>query len=205
VSEFHDRFLAAWYGFAAQCSNTVAPEATYQAWFAHFLIEQFALLSVVREVDFGARHLIVGDQALFDGQNLRLDVCVLRRPIVYLPHRSALGPRSTPEGNSARSGLGRLPDLAVISELKVASTVTHRLPYSAIVRDAKKLQAILNAGRQLEANRNKPMPEAYLCVLDNHPTWRLNHSLLDRRLAQAGPLDDVHVLVHSWRALAAPM
>lgn len=205
MSDVHDRFIAAWDGFAAQCSNTVAPEATYQAWFAHFLIEQFGLLSVVREVDFGARHLIVEDQTLFDGQNLRLDVCVLCQPIVYLPHRSALGPRSTPEGYAARSGLGRLPDLAVISELKVASTVTHRLPYSAIVRDAKKLQAILKAGRQFDVNRNQPMPQAYLCVLDNHPTWRLNRSLLDSRLAQEGPLDDVHVLVHSRHAPAKPM
>ena len=35
--------------------RTVAPEATYQAWLAHFLMEQVEVLRVVREVDFGSQ------------------------------------------------------------------------------------------------------------------------------------------------------
>lgn len=192
----HRRFLKAWTEFAENCAETVAPEATYQAWFAHFLIDQFGLLRVVREVDFGARHLAPDDRLTFAGVNLRLDVCVLRRAFVYLPHRSALGTRSTAEGNAARSGLLRLADLDIVSELKVASTVTKRLPYSAVVRDARKLQAILDAGRLLPGNQHSTMPLAYLCVLDNHPTWRFNRRLLRQEMNKAGPLPDVRLVVH---------
>ena len=51
------RFERAWAKFGETCFQTVAPEATYQAWFAHFLMEEFDVLQVVREVDFGARYL----------------------------------------------------------------------------------------------------------------------------------------------------
>lgn len=117
-----DEFLAAWNQFGAACNNTVAPEATYQAWFAHLLIEQFGLLHVVREVDFGAKHLDEDDRALFSGSSLKVDVSVLRGPEVFLPHRALLGDKHTPEGQAARSGFGRLPDLLIATELKIGST-----------------------------------------------------------------------------------
>ena len=47
-------FEAAWDDFTRACATTVAPEATYQAWLAHFVIERLDLLRVVREVDFDA-------------------------------------------------------------------------------------------------------------------------------------------------------
>lgn len=174
-----DKFLAAWNRFGTACGDTIAPEATYQAWLAHFLIEQFGLRKVVREVDFGARHLQESDRQAFHGSNLRLDVCVLHSDErVYLPHRSALGDPATPGGYAAHSGLGRLKDLAIISELKVGSSVTNGLPYSQINRDAQKLQAILAAGRNHALNAGRVMPLAFVCVVDNHPTWRLNRRIL---------------------------
>lgn len=45
----------------------MAPEATYQAWFAHFLMEQFDPRRVVRAVDFGSRYLEDDDRHRFSG------------------------------------------------------------------------------------------------------------------------------------------
>lgn len=192
-----ERLLAAWNEFGAACRDTIAPEATYQAWFAHFLIEQFGLLKVVREVDFGARHLHADDRPDFAGSDLRLDVCVLRSDEhVYLPHRSALGDPSTPEGYAAHSGLGCLKDLTVITELKVAASVTNGLPYAQINRDARKLQAILTAGRDHPLNAGHSMPIAFMCVLDNHPTWRLNRTILTRYQEETGSASGIEWLVH---------
>jgi hypothetical protein len=147
-------------------------------------------------VDFGARHLQQADPPVFAGHNLRLDVCVLRSDDrVYLPHRSALGGASTPQGRAARSGLGRLPDLAVITELKVASSMTQGLPYAQVHRDAQKLQAILAAGRHHAANAEHPMPLAFVCVLDNHPRWRLNREVLARHQHRTASATEVEWLV----------
>jgi hypothetical protein len=78
------KFKAAWQEFTSTCSGTVAPEATYQAWLAHFMIQRVGLMQVVREVDFGARHLGAA-AAHFRGSSLMVDLLVLREPVVNLP------------------------------------------------------------------------------------------------------------------------
>ncbi len=196
TTDTRSRFVRAWKRFAQETSGTVAPEATYQAWFAHFLIEEFGLLRVVREVDFGARHLHPDDQRTFDGNNLRLDICILRSSEdVYLPHRSALGDPATSEGYAAHSGLGRLKDLAVISELKIGSSVTGGLPYAQINRDARKMQALMAAAREHPLGKGHPMPMAFMCVLDNHRTWRLNRQILNRYQQRYSTTDGIEWLI----------
>jgi hypothetical protein len=37
------KFRAAWEVFARTCAAAVAPEATFQAWFAHYLLSQFGI------------------------------------------------------------------------------------------------------------------------------------------------------------------
>ena len=37
-------FKAAWQEFTQACAGTIAPEATYQAWLAHFMINRVGLL-----------------------------------------------------------------------------------------------------------------------------------------------------------------
>lgn len=101
------RFERAWARFCEMCFDTVAPEATYQAWFAHFLMEEFDVLQVVREVSFGARYLDEAARQEFPGSNLMVDVMVLRQPKVDLPHRAWLGPPVAPGVTSPRSGLER--------------------------------------------------------------------------------------------------
>jgi hypothetical protein len=123
VSDGHaEAFEQAWAEFTTTCSGTIAPEATYQAWLAHFMIQRVGLMHVVREVDFGARHL--GDTTgRFRGSNLMVDLLVLREPVVDLPRRAALAQQDLPDGHpNPRSGLGRLKDFTVITELKVSAT-----------------------------------------------------------------------------------
>jgi hypothetical protein len=116
-------FRSAWTRFTQACSETVAPEATYQAWLAHFLIDATELLRVVREVDFGARQLLPDDTKVFTGSNLMVDITILGKPLVNLPRRAALARGTLPDGTpNPKSRLQRLADFSVISELKVASS-----------------------------------------------------------------------------------
>ena len=99
----HEAFAGAWAAFTETCAATVAPEATYQAWLAHFLMERIELLRVVREVDFGARHLLPQDTEVFTGSNLMVDITVLRAPLVHLPRRAALARGTIPDGTQIPS------------------------------------------------------------------------------------------------------
>ena len=192
MDEF-SRFVAAWNSFGAACSDTVAPEATYQAWFAHFLMEQFGVLQVVREVDFGSRHLDPDDQKRFTGHNLMLDIMILREPIVDLPRRATLGPAHSDVAPNRRSGLGRLKQFAIISELKVGSSQSLGLGYREVVRDFHKLDAILRAAqRDYPGN---PAPFAVMCILDNNEDHRLNRTHLGNLLTKSSIRSSIHPLI----------
>ena len=191
-----DAFVAAWDEFAAMCARTVAPEATYQAWLAHFLIERMELLRVVREVDFGARHLLPDDVSVFTGSNLMVDITILREPLVNLPRRAALARGTIPDGTpDPKSGLQRLADFAVVTELKVASSQIEGLDTTEVVRDFQKLSALLNAAESHYPSN--PLPVAYVGILDNHPTRRLNVQRLLTRLAALPIRPDVLPLICS--------
>jgi hypothetical protein len=43
VENIDAKFRAAWEVFGRTCAGAVAPEATFQAWFAHYLISQFGI------------------------------------------------------------------------------------------------------------------------------------------------------------------
>jgi hypothetical protein len=186
-------FEDAWQALAERCSDTIAPEATYQAWLAHFLIERLDLLRIVREVDFGVRHLGEAAQEHFSGNNLMADVLVLREPIVNLPRRAALGQKVLPGGGpNPRSGLARLKDFSVITELKVSATQMEGLDYGEVLRDFRKLSYILDAAE--DQYPGQPLPAAFVGVLDNHPKRRFNFALLDERVQAAGVRPDVQLL-----------
>jgi len=61
------KFEAAWEVFARTCANAVAPEATFQAWFAHYLISQFGIDRVAREPIFKHLHAESKWQSLVPG------------------------------------------------------------------------------------------------------------------------------------------
>ena len=184
----------AWNAFGVACSDTVAPEATYQAWFAHFLMNEFDVLQVVREVDFGSRHLDDSDRGRFVGSNLMLDIMVLRNPTVSLPRRAHLGLRGSDIVPNPRSGLGRLREFLIISELKVASTQDRGLEYGLVLRDFHKLDAILRAAQRHYPEN--PLPTAIVCILDNHPKHRMNREHLAALLAKDPPQSDIQALIY---------
>ncbi|MCX6433953.1 MAG: hypothetical protein NTX29_14670 [Actinobacteria bacterium] len=190
------RFETAWNAFATACSDTVAPEATYQAWFAHFLMEHFDPLQVVREVDFGSKYLneSLEDLDRFPGSNLMLDVMILRDPMVDLPRRSTLGPRHSDVTPNPRSGLCRLKRFTIISELKVGSSQGLGLGYRELVRDFHKLDAILRAVQR--DHPEDPLPISVMCILDNNTSHRLNRAHLDDLLEGASIRSPIRVLLH---------
>ena len=82
------KFTAAWEVFSRTCGNARAPEATYQAWFAHYLISQFGIDRVAREPTFRHWKMFAPSPFLarFKGQEIKLDVVVTRRPGIDMPH-----------------------------------------------------------------------------------------------------------------------
>lgn len=193
VAADSEAFERAWAAFAAACSDTVAPEATYQAWLAHFAIQEMDLLRVVREVDFGARHLGPPATEIFTGHSLMVDILVLREPVVLLPRRAALATPTLPDGQpNPRSGLKRLGDFSVITELKVHATQGEGLDQAQVIRDFQKLSVILNAAeRDYPEN---PLPAAFVGVLANHPKRSFNFDLLKEKLAKQPIRSDVRLL-----------
>ncbi|NMM25542.1 MAG: hypothetical protein HHJ11_19065 [Phycicoccus sp.] len=111
------KFEAAWEVFARTCANAVAPEATFQAWFAHYLISHFGIDRVAREPIFKHLHPDSQWQALVPGGEVKLDAGVMRKPGVNLPHYIL----RAPDKDGGLTGMMSLADLAVISELKVAA------------------------------------------------------------------------------------
>lgn len=196
-------FTQAWRDFTSATCTTVAPEATYQAWLAHFAIARFGVLRVVREIDFGTRYFGM-HQPRFRGPSVMIDIAVLRNvtadpPHVYLPRRSWLAARSTEfDERSPRSGLARLAELSIITELKVASTQGGGLDYKEVVQDFIKLSVILDRAHALFAESLPPV--AYVGVFDNHPTKKFNFDLLRARLDAAKVRSDVHLLAWSKRS-----
>jgi hypothetical protein len=177
-------FVEVWHEFTIACAQTVAPEATYQAWLAHFAINRFGLLRVVREVDFGSRHLGPEAGLSFTGHNLMVDVVILREPTVNLPRRVAL---------DDRSGLARLHTFSVITELKVASTQIEGMDYGEVARDFKKLSAILDAAQ--DRYPDSPIPAAFVGVFANHQRARFNFDLLRDKVTKLRVRSDVQLLM----------
>jgi hypothetical protein len=169
------KFRAAWEVFARTCAGAVAPEATFQAWFAHYLISQFGIDRVAREPIFKHKDLGSTWQNMVPGGEIKLDAVVLREPGVHLPHyvhRVGASP-------SDLTGMATLADLVVISELKVASTAGGGLDHREVAQDVYKLSLLLEeAGRRAIAE-----PLAYVGILDNNPRKRYRREGLDRRLA----------------------
>lgn len=172
------KFVAAWEVFSRTCAATVAPEATYQAWFAHYLISQFGIDRVAREPDFGHHSFTSPLVERFKGHQVMLDAVLTRQPGIIMPRRAHR------EGRDI-GGLPLLGDLAVIAELKISCTQGQGLAHTEVARDFWKLSMLLT-----EADRHSlPAPRAYVCVLDNHPTRTYNREWLLTRLAD-DPVDD---------------
>lgn len=171
------KFEAAWSVFAATCSHFWAAEASFQAWFAHYLISQFGIDRVAREPIFNTGYF----NSIARSGEVRLDLVVTRHPGIMMPHYANRRAKS-----SDLSGIGLLKELAVISELKVGATVQGGLRNPAILQDLNKLTILLREHEQ--SNQGTPAPLAYMCVLDNHASKTHVRDLLQKRI----DVGDVH-------------
>lgn len=182
------KFEAAWSVFAQTCSEFLAPEPTYQAWFAHYLISQFGIDRVAREPIVKKEHFReTAWKARVRGNHVRLDVIVTREPGLQIPHYAN---RLMPSTDG--TGLIILRDLAIISELKIAATQGEGMDHTEVARDVYKLSMLLDEYESLHPGA--PTPLAYVCVLDNHPrkTYRWAH--LDAQLQATPAHQSVKVL-----------
>jgi len=191
------KFEAAWSVFAQTCGQFLAPEPTYQAWFAHYLISQFGIDRVAREprikiADFAETPWKI----LIRTGEIMLDVVVTLEPGVHLPHYANVLDRS-PDG----SGLSALGDLAIISELKVAATQGNGLDHTEVLRDVYKLSMLLTEFERQNPGRTAPL--AYLCILDNHPRRIYNWAHLDRRLNDVPYDPRVRILGKQYAGITA--
>jgi hypothetical protein len=189
MEDIDAKFRAAWEVFARTCVDAIAPEATFQAWFAHYLISQFGIDRVAREPIFKHRDVASTWQSLVPGGEIKLDVVVLREPGVNLPHYvHRLG--SSPDD---ATGMATLADLAVISELKIGATAGQGLDHREVAQDVYKLSLLLE-----EADRRGiQSPKAYVGILDNNPRRRYRREGLDRRLAAVPHHGAVQILWYS--------
>jgi len=89
--ELAAKFEAAWLVFGQTCSHFVAPDATYQAWFAHYLISQFGIDWVAREPNFKHRHFTSRWAEHAPGGEVKLNVVVTRQHGLALPHYAHRG------------------------------------------------------------------------------------------------------------------
>ena len=106
------------------CANAIAPEATFQAWFAHYLITQFGIDRVAREPIFKHLRSVSAYKQMVSGGEVKLDAVVLREPGVALGHYVRRG----------GDGMATLGQLLVISELKVASTQAGGLDHREVAK-----------------------------------------------------------------------
>ena len=99
------KFVAAWEVFAQTCGQYLAPEATYQAWFAHYLISQFGVDRVAREPGIKHEHFReVRWRDKVKGSHVRLDAVVTRAPGVHLPRYSPFYRHRTPRDSTCCAG-----------------------------------------------------------------------------------------------------
>lgn len=155
------KFEAAWTVFVQTCAHFWAPEASFQAWFAHYLISQFGIDRVAREPIININSFTDSElKARIGGGEVRLDAVVTRNPGIVMPHYANRIGKASDE-----SGLGLLKELAVISELKVGATVQGGLSNRSLRRDVDKLLLLLDEYQTLH---DAEPPLAYVCVLDNH-------------------------------------
>lgn len=186
------KFEAAWNVFAASCGHLWANEASYQAWFAHYLIGQFGIDRVGREAIINEQHF-----RHFPGAGeVRPDVVVARRPGIMIPHYANGMARS-----ADASGIGILKHLAVISELKVGASTAGGLQRRTILADVAKLGRLLD-----EHALNAPeaeVPLAYVCVLDNHTRKIFDGEALQTEVRQGGHHPRVRLI--TARATARPV
>lgn len=177
--------------YAPTCSEILAPQPTYQAWFGHYLISQFGIDRVAREPTVKAEHFRETPwKTRVSGNHVRLDVVVTREPGIWIPHYANRLARS-----SDGTGLMVLRDFAIISELKIAATHGGGMNHTEVARGVYTLSMMLDESEHLHPGA--PAPLAYVCVLDNHTRKTYRRAHLDAHLQATPPYPRVKVGLRS--------
>jgi len=85
--------------------------------------------------------------------------------------------------------------LAVVSEVKVAATTGAGLDHTGVARDVWKLSLLLSEYQHVYPD--EPVPLAFVCVLDNHPSKTYSWDHLERVIDRVGKHPGVKLLSHS--------
>ena len=173
-----EKFEVAWSEFAPSVADAIMNEATFQAWWAAYLTKHFELRRVVREIDFNPRRSTSEHAARFNTR-VALDVAIARTTTAQLPNRS-YGKQLASECENFdpvtwRGGWPRLNDLSVVSEFKVGSSAMNGVNYGQLELDYVKLSMILHEAGTTGLT-------AFMCILDNHPTKRINRKNIANRV-----------------------
>lgn len=176
VSQIHRlcrRFEIAVGNFGRSCIRSQSNEKAFQAWFAVSVIHEFGLSRVVREVHLEKPQLfaLIRQSPLFEassiiarfesGNELFPDLSVMWEPDVDTRHTLT----RNKEYADARL---MLPQIAIVTELKVTGSTSVATPKAQIVNDLEKLAVFRSAHDAIVAGAG-PLPEiaTYLVVLDN--------------------------------------
>ena len=162
------RFEIAVENFGRSCIDLQSNEATFQAWFAACLIQEFGQGRVYREVHLERISLLsklnpVPDfiKKLRQNSELKTDIAITWDPYVDTRHSATREKRSQDAGDM-------LLQLGIITELKVTGSKKNRTPDNDVIVDFQKLAAFSAARALKDSDENERGLAAYMIILDNN-------------------------------------
>jgi hypothetical protein len=169
-----DRFEIAVGNFGRSCIHSQSNEKAFQAWFAVSVIHEFGLSRVVREVHLDKKQLftLIRQSPQFDassiiagfesGHELFPDLSVMWEPGIDTRHTLT---RNTEYADAE----ALLPQIAVVTELKVTGSTGKPTPKEQIIKDLHKLAVFRSAHDVIKAgDDHRPQIATYLVVMDNY-------------------------------------
>ena len=170
LENFARRFEIATENFCRSCFDMRANEKAFQAWFASYVIQEFGLSRVYREIHLEKNQLFQacgekkdGRFNSFNGNELFPDISISWRTNIDARHTV---PREKSNLNQKVEDF--LSEFAIVSEFKITSSTQDPTPRADIIKDIKKLMFISSVKKENEPIRMK----TYLILLDNHETKR---------------------------------
>ena len=165
------RFEIAVGNFGRSCGHLLANEKAFQAWYSAFVIQEFGIARVYREIHLMKDHLFeefdreheLTSGGLSSGNEVMPDLSVSWEPDVDARH-------SVTREESVFEAKDLLREFAIVSELKVTGSTKTVTPISAIRRDLAKLMLIqhaspLNPEQREDSGKNGLA--CYMVILDN--------------------------------------
>jgi len=162
-----NRFEIAVSNFGQSCFDLQANEKAFQAWYASYVIQEFGISHVYREIHLWKSHLrelIPNSDVLgkyLSGNELFPDVSVSWYPNIDARH-------SNTRNDSFQNAGAFLNQFSIVSELKVTGSTLRSTPISSIINDIIKLYIFSAAHKEFNNENDKIfMLKCYMVILDN--------------------------------------